>query len=273
MIYFCPAKINLGLLITAKRPDGFHELQSLMVPTGLNDILEIRENDPGSPPLLFSQSGIEPGAAPGTNLVEKAHALLSEKLELPPVEIHLHKQVPVGAGLGGGSSDATWTLRGLNDLAGNILGAEELHEMAATLGSDCPFFLHDGPMMMEGRGEILSPSQVDLSAFYLKLLFPRIHISTAEAYRGVKPKTAEIHLGELLKKDADSWKDFIINDFEEGLFKAHPLLEEIKTGLYESGAIYAAMSGSGSAMFGLFRDPVKLPDELRQFLIWEGPAG
>ena len=271
MIRYSPAKINLGLLITAKRSDGFHELQSLMVPTGLNDILEIREN-PGGAALSFTSSGISSGAPTGSNLVEKAHAMVAAKRLLPPLEIHLHKQIPVGAGLGGGSSNATHVLMGLNEMVTDSLSAEELHEMAATLGSDCPFFLHQGPMMMEGRGEILSASSVDLSPFHLVMLFPEIHISTAEAYGGVKPKAAPVHLSELLERGPGKWKENIINDFEEGLFQSHPLLDEIKQRLYDEGAFYAAMSGSGSSMFGLFREKVELSDNLKKHLIWKGPA-
>jgi 4-diphosphocytidyl-2-C-methyl-D-erythritol kinase len=270
MILYSPAKINIGLHITARRPDGFHELQSLMQPIGLCDILEIREADAGGPGLLFSRSGRSPGASPGQNLCEKAYRLMAGEVDLPPVRLHLHKQIPVGAGLGGGSSNASTTLAGLNRLLGEPLPPGRLHEMAASLGSDCPFFLHSGPMIMEGRGELLSPSPADLRGLYLVVLFPEIGISTREAYAGVSPGNREEHLTSLLARPPGVWRSTVFNDFEPSVFDTHPRLGQMKEALYAAGAVYASLSGSGSSLYGLFRDPPLLPDGLENFLVWTG---
>ena len=184
--------------------------------------------------------------------------------------MHLHKQIPVGAGLGGGSSNASTTLKGLNILAGNPLPDEMLHEMAATLGSDCPFFLHEGPMLMEGRGDILSSISPCLGHLYLILLFPGIHVSTAEAYAGVKPAVPNQHLQELIRQPMDRWREFVINDFEHSVFKRHPELDRLKQDLYGAGAVYASLSGSGSSLYGIFPESPDLPEELEQYLIWRG---
>jgi len=270
MILNSPAKINIGLQIVRRRPDGFHDLQSVMYPVGLNDIIEIREAAPDIKPLTFSQSGIQIKEGSGKNLCEKAHEIFTRQREIPPVEIHLHKQIPVGAGLGGGSSNATVTLKGLNQLTRNPLPQKVLHEMAASLGSDCPFFLHDSAMMMEGRGEILSPSSVSLKGLYLALLFPEIHISTPEAYAGVKPLVPEIHLEQLLNAPVSEWKERVSNDFETGIFEKYPLIASLKQELYNAGALYASLSGSGSALYGLFPEQCPMPESISRHVIWEG---
>ncbi|MFH0758866.1 MAG: 4-(cytidine 5'-diphospho)-2-C-methyl-D-erythritol kinase [Bacteroidota bacterium] len=273
MILFSPAKVNIGLHITGRRPDGFHNLQSVMVPIGLCDILEIRQLRSRSRALHFSQSGIPVDGDPGKNLVEKAFEIMSGVSDLPPVEIHLHKQIPVGAGLGGGSSNASVTLKGLNQLIPKPLSPEKLQEMAAHLGSDCPFFLYQKPMFMEGRGEILSQVSLGLEDMTMVVLFPHSHISTAMAYAGVEPLAPMIHLRELIAAPIEDWKLLIINDFEKGIFQKYPELEIIKQGLYKSGAIYASLSGSGSSLFGIFNEMPNLPPHLSRFVIWKGEAG
>jgi len=273
MIRFTPAKINLGLLITEKRPDGFHNLQSLMLPIGLCDIMEVNALKSASQGMNFSMSGRKVDSRPGENLCERAYELMSRECELPPVALHLHKQIPVGAGLGGGSSNASHTLLALNQLTPTPLSKTRLHELAAELGSDCPFFLHGKAMMMEGRGEVLSPCPMALPEGTLALLFPHIHCSTAEAYGGISPRMPELPLEEVLKRGMGTWRNHLFNDFEEGIFRAHPEIERIKLGLYDSGALYASMSGSGSAVFGIFAEDVQLPKDLNKYLIWKGPLG
>jgi 4-diphosphocytidyl-2-C-methyl-D-erythritol kinase len=243
-----------------------------MYPIGLCDVIEIREALPGSDPLSFSQTGIHVKESANNNLCEKAHGIFIQKRKLPPVEIHLHKQIPIGAGLGGGSSNATQILKGLNQLTTKALSKEMLHEMAASLGSDCPFFLHDQPMMMEGRGERLSPSSVSLEGLWMVLLFPQIHISTQEAYAGVSPKKPEFHLEKLLKAPIHQWREGVINDFETGIFERHPELASLKEQLYAAGALYASLSGSGSSLYGIFPQQPGLPASLSRFIIWEGKA-
>jgi 4-diphosphocytidyl-2-C-methyl-D-erythritol kinase len=272
MLLLSPAKINIGLQIIERRPDGFHNLQSLMYPVGLCDILEIRVAEQGAKALTFSQSGILVQDGSGKNLCEMAHDVFSRERQLPPIEIHLHKQIPIGAGLGGGSSNATQTLKGLNQLVKNPLNPEALHEMAAGLGSDCPYFLHENAMMMEGRGDLLSTSSISLEGLWLVILFPEIHISTPEAYSGVSPKQPELHLEELLKAPIQQWRDLVVNDFEEGIFIKHPGLSALKEHLYDAGALYASLSGSGSSLYGIFSEKPELPGLVARFLIWEGKA-
>lgn len=272
MICFSPAKINLGLQILRRREDGFHDLRSVMYPTGLCDIIEIHQLPGEYRPVHFTQSGIRFDSDPEHNLCLKAWKLLAADRELPPVAIHLHKQIPVGAGLGGGSSNASTILRGLNLLAPSPAPFERLEELACQLGSDCPFFLHDVPMMMEGRGELLSPVKVSLETKYLVLLFPGIHISTAEAYDSASPAIPDLHLQQVIESPVQQWENTVENDFEKNAFIKHPLLESLKLGLYRAGAMYASMSGSGSSLFGIFEKLPEFPPEIRKYVIWKGPA-
>ena len=271
MIFFSPAKINIGLQILEKRPDGFHNLQSVMVPTGLCDILEIHMNTNKGPEIQFTQSGLRFPSYLEDNLCLKAWHLFSREVPLPPVQMHLHKQIPVGAGLGGGSSNASVTLLGLNKLSGNPLKKEELTKLAEILGSDCPFFLNQVPMLMEGRGELLSPVRLRLEGYYLVLLFPKIHVSTADAYQGVSPRIPERYLRALLQEPLSEWRGLITNDFESSVFTKYPRIQNIKQQLYAQGAVYASMSGSGSSLYGIFDKRPSFPDELRRYVIWEGP--
>ncbi len=272
MILFSPAKINIGLQILEKRKDGFHNIRSVMYPIGLCDILEIIALSEGSTPFLLSQSGISIDSDPESNLVTRAWRLLSGETYIPPVSIHLHKQIPAGAGLGGGSSNASVVLKALNHLAPKSLTQERLEVLAAQLGSDCPFFLHNSPMMMEGRGEILNQAGVTLDDSFLVLLFPGIHVSTAEAYDGIHPGIPDIPLEKLISKPPNLWKDLILNDFEETVAAKFPLIRELKKALYDAGAQYASLSGSGSSIYGIFREYPRLPGELKKYVIWEGNA-
>lgn len=272
MILFSPAKINIGLHILARRIDGFHNLQSLMYPVGLSDILEIREAPDSSEALQFSQSGIHFESDFQSNLCVRAWSLLKAETTVPALEIHLHKQIPVGAGLGGGSSNASTVLRGVNQLAPKPVSEEVLMRLAGELGSDCPFFLKDAPQMIEGRGEILRPALPELQGLYLLLLFPEIHISTAEAYAGVQAAIPEYSLDQLISAPIRDWKKSIINDFEPSIFDRHPEIRGLKEALYDAGALYASLSGSGSALYGIFQERPQLSPSVEKYLLWSGPV-
>ncbi len=270
MILFSPAKINIGLQVIERRMDGFHNLQSLLFPVGLCDIMEIRISSEAGRRLQFHQSGIQFKDSVNKNLCVRAWGLFTHECPLPPISMHLHKQIPVGAGLGGGSSNASITLKGLNLLAGNSLSQEQLQNLAIKLGSDCPFFLQENPMMMHGRGDILSPLPIQFKPMHLILIFPQVHVSTQEAYSDVNPSKPNYYLTELIEAPLDQWKKLIVNDFEFSLFKKYPELRRIKETLYQEGAVYASLSGSGSSLYGLFSAPPVLPKELEQYVIWTG---
>jgi len=250
MLCFPHAKINLGLYVTDKRTDGFHTIQTLFYPVPFHDILEIVPADKAAVYL----SGKTIDGSTGNNLCWKAYRLLQNDYALPPAAIYLHKLIPTGAGLGGGSSDAAHTLLVLNRLFELNRSNEQLLYYAAQLGSDCAFFTQMQPMLAEGRGELLRPANISLAGYYLLLVLPNVHISTAEAYAGISPKTPRYALEETINLPVKEWRHQLSNDFEEHIFKRHPLLAAIKEDLYSKGAVYAAMSGSGSTIFGLFDD-------------------
>lgn len=252
MIAFAPCKINIGLQVKAIRADGYHELSSVFYSVQLHDIIEIVENKTSDEKCTFTSSGIQTNANNSDNLCVKAYRLLDNDFNIPPVLMHLHKQIPVGAGLGGGSSDASQVLKMLNEKFKLNLSTEALLNYAAMLGSDCPFFIKSSPQIATGRGEILNDTALDLKGYYLLLVKPDIFISTKEAYSLVVPKPPQFNLSHLKVSDIANWKNYVVNDFEDALFIKYPLLKEIKNFLYKSGAVYAAMSGSGSAMFGVF---------------------
>ncbi len=249
MISFPNAKINLGLRITGKRKDGYHEIETCMVPIPLYDALEMIVDTKKS---SWTQTGLPiPGDAKD-NLILKAYQLLRKDFpNLPQLTIHLHKNIPTGAGLGGGSADAAFALTLMNNLLDLILDDFFLEEYAAQLGSDCPFFIENTPKIAKGRGEILEPIALDLTGTFLVLVNPGIHIGTREAYAGVTPATPKVGLREILL-DRKRWKDELVNDFERHIFASHPVIGSIKEKMYTAGAYYAAMSGSGSSVFGLF---------------------
>lgn len=257
MIVYPCAKINLGLRITEKRKDGFHNLETFFFPTQLTDILEVVE----AQETTLNTYGLEPGCSMADNLCVKAYELMKKRYSLPPVEIHLYKRIPVGAGLGGGSSDASCMICLLNKLFSLNLSREEMVLTAATLGSDCPFFIYASDLdtfsgegiYATGRGDKLERISVpQLKGLKIVLEFPPVFISTAEAYKGVKPYRTKTSLKDALNEPVEKWKDLIVNDFEKSVFKKYPLIESYKKQLYDKGAIYASMSGSGSALFGLF---------------------
>jgi 4-diphosphocytidyl-2-C-methyl-D-erythritol kinase len=258
MIVYPKAKINIGLRVIEKRPDGFHDLETFFFPAELSDILEVRESDK----LAMFQYGTAIDSLPEDNICIKAYNAIKADFNLPPVEIHLYKRIPVGAGLGGGSSDAANTLIALKKLFSLAIDEQGLAQYAAKVGSDCPFFIYSSSleaakgegMLAYGRGELLTKITVpQLEGMKIKVEKPPVFVSTAEAYKGVTPKRSGIGLQELLSMPLDSWKNNIVNDFEESILKKYPIIEEYKNKMYEEGAIYASMSGSGSAVFGIFR--------------------
>lgn len=266
MITFPPCKINLGLNVTEKRMDGYHNLDTCFYPVPFNDVLEIIRSEE----LAFESTGILiPGNA-ADNLCVKAYQLLKKEFDIPHVRIHLHKVIPSGAGLGGGSSDAAHTLRILNSLFSLGLGTEKLMSLAAQLGSDCAFFVQDNAMIGSGRGEVLTPCSLSLKDKFLVLVKPDIHVSTAEAYGGITPKKNSFAVKEVVEeKKMSEWRELLTNDFEETVFKKHPRIAAIKSSLYQQGASYACMSGSGSTVLGIFDSEIDL-DDIGAPVIWRG---
>ena len=266
MLVFPNAKINLGLQVTEKRKDGFHDLVTCMYPVPLTDALEIIL----SKKTVFTSSGM---AIPGNekdNLILRAYQLLKKDFnDLPPIAIHLHKAIPIGAGLGGGSADAAFALKAMNKLFDLYLEDWFLEDYAAQLGSDCPFFIENTPKIATGRGEILESIDLKLRGNWLVLVNPNIHIGTKEAYAGIEPKRPEVDLKELLS-DRGRWKEELVNDFERSIFENHPEIKAIKEGLYNQGAYYAAMSGSGSTVFGLFDKEPEAEVGTKEYFVFKG---
>ena len=260
MITFPNAKINLGLNITEKRPDGYHNLETIFYPIPLEDALEAcpRKEGPGS--YSLSQSGLSIEGDAENNLVVKAYKLLDETYHLPPVDIYLHKHIPSGAGLGGGSADAAFMLKLLNEKFNLALSIESMEDYAARLGADCAFFVRNQPTYAEGIGNIFSPVELSLAGWQLLLVKPNIFVSTRDAFARIRPRHPERNLRELINQPVESWKDSMINDFEESVFPQFPAIGDIKTELYHLGAVYASMSGSGSSVYGLFAPDAVLPD-------------
>ncbi len=253
MIIYPISKINIGLQVTGKREDGFHNLETIFYPVQLRDALEVIEADHQE----FQMSGLEIEGDPGSNLVIKALELIKADYRIPPVKIHLHKNIPTGAGLGGGSSDAAAMLLLLNDLFHLKISREKLMQYALTLGSDCPFFIHGKPVFATGRGEIMEDVHVSLQDYFLILVKPPVHVSTAEAYRNVVPHGSRLSLKGLIGFPVNKWKGNILNQFERYVFEKYPEVRQIKDTLYQQGASFALMSGSGSCVYGLFRSERK----------------
>jgi len=270
MLAFPVAKINLGLHVTAKRTDGYHELETVFYPIKLSDVIEIIPS--GDSNTSFTSSGIDIPGDKASNLCLKAYHLMKEKKPgLPGVKMHLHKIIPIGAGLGGGSSDASFVLKLLNDMFDTGFQNEELSVMAANIGSDCAFFIQASPAFASGRGEILFPLPALPKGYHILLVCPQIHIPTAFAYSMVSPKQPEKDLNQLYHVSPENWKGNMVNDFEKGIFSKHNSLARIKEDIYKLGAIYASMSGSGSALFGIFRQEIEVPAHLfPDCFIWQG---
>ena len=260
MITFPNIKINLGLSITEKRPDGYHNLETVFYPGALEDALEIRTNPEAQQKFTLHQHGMEIAGNPENNLVVKAYLLLDKEFHLPPVEIHLYKHIPSGAGLGGGSSDAAFMLKLLNEHYNLQLSDNQLEDYAATLGADCAFFIKNTPTYAEGIGNIFSPIELSLKGYRIMIVKPDVFVSTREAFANIRPHRPEYPVREVIRRPVAEWKDTLINDFEASVFPQYPVIGEIKEELYHQGAIYASMSGSGSSVFGLFAADTTLPE-------------
>lgn len=271
MITFPNCKINIGLNITERREDGFHNLETIFYPLPLSDCLEIIHDKNGKAgSVVFSHSGLKIDGNDESNLCLKAYRLLEKEHQLPAIRMHLHKSVPMGAGLGGGSSDGAFTLKMLNEVFKLKISHDDLLGYARQLGSDCAFFLENKPIYAYEKGDHFKPINLDLSGYWLVLAKPDIHVNTAEAYAAVSAKTPEKSLHELIKIPVESWQSNIINDFERPISKKYEAISNLINLLKELGGIYVAMSGSGSAVFGLFDKEVRVKDKLGSSLVWTG---
>jgi 4-diphosphocytidyl-2-C-methyl-D-erythritol kinase len=254
MVGFPNAKINLGLYITSKRSDGYHDLVSCFYPVAWKEAVELIP----AYNFSFSTSGLNVPGDSVSNLVVKAYELIQQKYKIPNCAIHLHKAIPMGAGLGGGSADAAVTILLLNQLYELSLSKAELIDLSTQLGSDCAFFIHNTPCIASSKGEVLHPFSLSLKGYTILIIHPGIHISTQQAYAGVTPRPMDFDIQELLKESPASWKDKLHNQFEDHLFKLFPEVAHIKQKLYALGADYASMSGSGSAVYGIFKEEIEL---------------
>lgn len=248
MLTFPNAKINLGLNIVSKRPDGYHNLESCFYPIPWCDVLEIIASDE----LKFTSTGLSIPGAVSSNLCMQAFHLLKEAHRLPNVHIHLHKVIPMGAGLGGGSADGAFALKMLNELFDLNLSISDLQRFATQLGSDCPFFIENTPVLATGTGTNFTALNLNLSEKYIALKNPEIHISTQEAYSQIVPTSSDHYIPDLLSSPINEWKKKLKNDFEYSVFPKYPAILALKEWFYEKGASYASMSGSGSTVFGIF---------------------
>jgi 4-diphosphocytidyl-2-C-methyl-D-erythritol kinase len=254
LVNFPNAKINIGLNIIEKRTDGFHNIESIFYPIQCCDVVEILP----SKATTFRSSGIEIPGNSDSNLCIKAYNLLKVDFDIPPFDIHLLKAIPIGAGLGGGSSDGAFTLKLLNQINKLNLSNHQLENYAKKLGSDCAFFIENKPKYCFGKGDEFEEIELDLTGKYLVLVNPNIHISTAEAYSGITPKLPETNIRNLVKKPIQEWRDFVTNDFEKSLFPKYSILPKIKHELYRLNAVYSAMTGSGSTLYGIFETEINL---------------
>jgi 4-diphosphocytidyl-2-C-methyl-D-erythritol kinase len=270
MIVFPKAKINIGLRITGKRSDGYHNIETLFYPVNLSDALEFVVSQEPLQRDLIKLTGLNTGGDPENNLVIKTVVRLRKDYSIPFLKIHLHKSIPAGAGLGGGSSDAVSFLKSLNRCFRLNMKKEEIEGIALEIGSDCPFFIESLPSYATGRGEILQPVHPFLTGLYLVLTNPGVEISTRDAYQNCNPEYPAESLQRLIEHPIDEWSELITNEFESYAFVKHPITGKIKEALYKSGALFSLMSGSGSSVFGIFGSKPVLPDSLKKFVIWEG---
>ena len=255
MICFPNAKINLGLNIVEKRSDGFHNIETVFYPINWCDALEAIENKQyknGDEKLKLTTSGIFIGNNTKDNLIYKAYNLLDTKYNLPPVISHLHKVIPMGAGLGGGSADGVFFIKLVNEKFNLNLTTEEQIHIAKQLGSDCAFFIENKTVFASGKGDVFTEVKVDLSMYHIVVVYPAIHSNTAEAYKGIIPAKPNKYMQTILCSNIKTWKNDLVNDFEKVIFVRYPEIEKVKNTLYNKRALYAAMSGSGSAVFGIF---------------------
>lgn len=272
MVVFPNAKINIGLFVTAKRSDGFHNLETVFYPVGLSDVLEIGEGDGQVGEYTFKNTGIDVGCDPEKNLIIKAYRLLSDIHHLPSIRIHLHKLIPFGAGLGGGSADAAFMLKALNEYFELHISERELVSYASALGSDCAFFISDRPAFASGKGEILEEMALSLEGYQFVLVKPAIGVSTPEAYAGIHPQAPEFDLRQLTTLPVRAWRGKVRNDFEKSVFLKYPQIAGIKHQLYELGALYASMTGSGSAVYGIFEKDKKVNLDFPDCFVWKNDS-
>ncbi len=269
MIVFPNAKINLGLNVVERRSDGYHNIETLFYPIALSDVLEITLPEASSQKVAWQQTGLELDSSADDNLCMKAVRALAERVALPSLAIHLHKIIPSGAGLGGGSSDASFTLTTLNALLGLGFSNGELREMASKIGADCAFFVENKPMLASGIGEVLTPAEVSLKGRRIVLVKPDIHVSTRDVYNGMTPRRPEVSIAQIVKRPIEEWRGLLQNDMERTVFAKHPAIGEIKETLYAMGAVYASMSGSGSSVYGIFNgEPENL--DFGKHYVWQG---
>ncbi|KPK87033.1 MAG: hypothetical protein AMS27_03530 [Bacteroides sp. SM23_62_1] len=269
MILFPNAKINIGLSVTRKRSDGFHDIETILYPIGLCDVLEYVEAKESNTNegTIITYSGSVTFA--DQDICMKVLGLLKKMFNIPPLRMHLLKNIPVGAGLGGGSSDAAFLLKSLNESFALKLSRDRLEELADHLGSDCPFFIRNNPCYVSGKGNRLQEISLSLEGYWLFLVYPGFHINTKDAYQAVTPSYMPGKLKDLIDQPPDYWKNIIKNQFEDSMFRKYPLLQEIKEKLYEMGAVYASMSGSGSGMYGIFNSEVKIPSKFNSFFTYK----
>jgi 4-diphosphocytidyl-2-C-methyl-D-erythritol kinase len=264
MVVFPNAKINIGLNVVSKREDGYHNLETIFFPLKLSDALEFVEAEE----TKLTTSGIQIDGLPEKNLILKAYHLLTTDFNLPPLQFHLHKIIPFGAGLGGGSSDAAFTLKMLNEFFKLGLTPKSLELYAAKIGADCPFFILNKPTFATGIGDKFHDIELDLSDYEIVILKPDISVSTVEAYKNVIPRNPKFRLTEIIKTPVNDWKNLIVNDFEKSVFQKYPQIGELKQLLYDLGAGFASMSGSGSAVFGIFRHlPANLDKKIPESIL------
>lgn len=258
MITFPNAKINLGLNIIEKRPDGYHNLETIFYPINLQDALEVTRRDTDSKEYILRVCGTSLEIDDEDNLVVKAYKLLKkDHPQMLPIDIHMYKHIPAGAGLGGGSSDAAHMIKLLNEKFLLKLSAEQMESYAAQLGADCAFFIKNKPVFATGIGNVFEPIELSLKGYHIVLVKPDIFVSTRDAFSHIKPTRPSVSLKEIVKQPIESWKDSMKNDFEESVFLKFPEVAAIKDELYDLGAVYAAMSGSGSSVYGIFKEPVE----------------
>lgn len=275
MITFPNAKINLGLQIVERRPDGYHNLETVFYPIPVEDVLEVVPASPSAPAgtkYNLHLNGLVPDGPADHNLVVKAYRLLDEIYDLPPVDIHLLKRIPMGAGLGGGSSDAAFMLRMLDELFALHLTTGQLEAYAARLGADCAFFINNLPTFAHGIGNLFRPVQLSLQGYGLLLVKPDVFVSTRDAFARIRPRKPSVALTEVVTQPVEQWRHVMTNDFEESVFPQFPVIGRIKQELYRLGAVYAAMSGSGSSLFGLFApgEPLPQADFGPGTFVWRG---
>jgi 4-diphosphocytidyl-2-C-methyl-D-erythritol kinase len=267
MVVFPKCKINLGLNVVEKRSDGFHNIETCFFPLPWYDVLEAIPSDK----FTFQSSGIKIPGDEKSNLCVKAFDLLKADFDIQPVTVHLHKNIPLGAGLGGGSSDGANMLLLLNELYTLGLTKDKLKSFAVKLGSDCSFFLYDRPMLGTEKGDKLSEISCDLKGKFIVVIKPPVHVSTADAYAGVKPKRLSISIKSIIENQPiEKWRELLVNDFEESVFAKFPSIEKIKKTLYDKRAVYTSMSGSGSSVFGIFSEPIDLKDQFPDCDHWSG---